>query len=174
MSTTIASISKLSIMKWYLHHPCDRVYLDPDSGITETFGCIRPVVPIRHILRIPHTAHTSVILKCARELDSLILQHSSSRDNSNCLYMLPELIKLKITAVHCEHLSTHLVTADGREDALVRRTISDDLKSRSTRSLPSRARSTFMAEDRGNSYAHIVGGRPPDDQMMSSSRSSTD
>jgi len=41
--------------------------------------------------------------------------------------MLPELTKLKITAVHCEHLSTHLVTGDGREDALVRRTISDDL-----------------------------------------------
>jgi len=34
--------------------------------------------------------------------------------------MLPELTKLKITAVHCEHLSTHLVTGDGREDALVR------------------------------------------------------
>jgi len=34
--------------------------------------------------------------------------------------MLPELTKLKITSVHCEHLSTHLVTGDGREDALVR------------------------------------------------------
>jgi len=35
--------------------------------------------------------------------------------------MLSELIKkLKITAVHCEHLSTHLVTGDGRQDALVR------------------------------------------------------
>ena len=34
--------------------------------------------------------------------------------------MVPELTKLKITAVHCEHLSTHLVTGDGREDALVR------------------------------------------------------
>ena len=34
--------------------------------------------------------------------------------------MLPELTKLKITAVHCEHLSTHLVTGDGREDVLVR------------------------------------------------------
>jgi len=31
--------------------------------------------------------------------------------------MLPEL---KITTVHCKHLSTHLVTGDGREDALVR------------------------------------------------------
>ena len=29
-------------------------------------------------------------------------------------------IKLKITTVHCEHLSTHLVTGDGQEDALVR------------------------------------------------------
>jgi len=36
------------------------------------------------------------------------------------LAMVPELTKLKITAVHCEHLSTHLVTGDGREDALVR------------------------------------------------------
>jgi len=35
--------------------------------------------------------------------------------------MLSELIKkLKITAVHCDHLSTHLVTGDGRQDALVR------------------------------------------------------
>jgi len=34
--------------------------------------------------------------------------------------MLPELTKLKITTVHCEHLSTHLVTGDGREDALIR------------------------------------------------------
>jgi len=34
--------------------------------------------------------------------------------------MLPELTKLKITAMHCDHLSTHLVTGDGREDALVR------------------------------------------------------
>jgi len=32
--------------------------------------------------------------------------------------MLPEL---KITTVHCKHLSTHLVTGDGRgEDAVVR------------------------------------------------------
>jgi len=34
--------------------------------------------------------------------------------------MLPELTKLKITTVQCKHLSTHLVTGDGREDALVR------------------------------------------------------
>jgi len=34
--------------------------------------------------------------------------------------MLPELTKLKITTVNCEHLSTHLVTGDGRVDALVR------------------------------------------------------
>ena len=34
--------------------------------------------------------------------------------------MLPELAKLKITTLHCEHLSTHLVTGDGRGDALVR------------------------------------------------------
>jgi len=34
--------------------------------------------------------------------------------------MLPELTKLKITAVHCEHPLTHLVTGDGREEALVR------------------------------------------------------
>ena len=33
--------------------------------------------------------------------------------------MLPELTKLKISAVHCEHVSTHLVTGDGRQDALV-------------------------------------------------------
>jgi len=62
---------------------------------------------------------TSVVLKCARELDSLRLQHSSSRDDSNCLSMLSELTKLKITTVYCEHLSTHLVTGDGRQDALV-------------------------------------------------------
>jgi len=52
----------------------------------------------------------SVILKCAPELDSLRLQHSTSRDDWNCLAMLPELTKLKITTVHCKHLSTHLVT----------------------------------------------------------------
>jgi len=34
--------------------------------------------------------------------------------------MLHDLTKLKITTVHCEHLSTQLVTGDGREDALVR------------------------------------------------------
>ena len=34
--------------------------------------------------------------------------------------MLLNLTKLKITTMHCEHLSTHLVTGDGREDALVR------------------------------------------------------
>jgi len=33
--------------------------------------------------------------------------------------MLPELTKLKISAVHCKHLSTHLVTGNGRQDALV-------------------------------------------------------
>jgi len=62
----------------------------------------------------------SVILKCTRELGSLRLQQSSSRDDSNCSVMLSKLTKLKITAVHCEHLSTHLVTGDGREDALIR------------------------------------------------------
>jgi len=34
--------------------------------------------------------------------------------------MLPALTKLKITTVHCEHLSTHLVTGDGRGETLVR------------------------------------------------------
>ena len=34
--------------------------------------------------------------------------------------MLSQLTKLKITAVHCKHPSTQLVTGDGREDALVR------------------------------------------------------
>jgi len=34
--------------------------------------------------------------------------------------MLPELTKLKITTMHCEHLSTHLVTADGQEDTNMR------------------------------------------------------
>jgi len=34
--------------------------------------------------------------------------------------MLSNLTKLKITTVYCKHLSTHLVTGDGREDALVR------------------------------------------------------
>ena len=173
MSTTIASISKLSIMKWYLHHPCDRVYLDPDSGITETFGCIRPVVPIRHILRIPHTAHTSVILKCTRELDSLILQHSSSRQ-----------LKLFVHVARADQAEDHsrALWASFNSPSNWRRPRGRPRqtnyqwrsKSRSTRSLPSRARSSFMAEDRGNSYAHIVGGRPPDDQIMSSSRSSTD
>jgi len=101
-----------------IHHSCDHVRrrcLEPDSGITETFGCIRPVMHTKHS---PHPV--SVILKCARELGSVRLQHSSSTDNSNCLAMLSGLTKLKITAVHCEHLSTHLVTRDGREEALVR------------------------------------------------------
>jgi len=53
-------------------------------------------------------------------MDSLRLQHSSSRHGSNCLAVLSELTKLKITTMHCEHPSTHLVTGDGREDALVR------------------------------------------------------
>jgi len=35
---------------------------------------------------------------------------------------LPELTKLKITTVHCQHLSTYLVTGDGREDVLARQT----------------------------------------------------
>jgi len=34
--------------------------------------------------------------------------------------MLSELTKLEITTMHCKHLSTHMVTGDSREDALVR------------------------------------------------------
>ena len=64
-----------------------------------------------HILHRQYT----VILEWARELDSLRLQHSSSRDDYN-----PTKLKIIITTVHCEHLSTHLVTGDGREDALIR------------------------------------------------------
>ena len=71
------------------------------------------------IFSASHTARLSIILKCAAEPDSLRSQHSSSRDESNCLAMLPELTKLQITAMHCKHPSTHLVTRDGREDALV-------------------------------------------------------
>jgi len=151
---------------------------------------------------------------------SLRLQHSSSRDDSNYLAMLPELTKLKITAVHCKHLSTHLSSSRigkrplqpiesqgfgslisnqwwayfklkflvnrisvlyvspilllgvylpsnwrrprGRPRQTWQRTISDDLKHLS---LSSSARPSFVAEDRGNSYAHAVCTPPDDDDV---------
>jgi len=81
--------------------------------------------------------------------------------------MLPELTKLKITAVHCEHLLTHLVTGDGRKDVLVRPGYQlSSSQPWSTLSLPSSTKSSFMTEDRGNSYAHIVGVPPDDDDAM--------
>jgi len=104
-----------------IQQPCDHVWcwcLECDSGIRNVWmhlnsGVYSTFSPSR-------VQPMSVILKSARELDSLRLQHSSSRDDSNCSAMLPELTKLKITTVHCEHLSTHLVTGDGRQDVLVR------------------------------------------------------
>jgi len=73
-------------------------------------------------------AHTSVILKWTRELDSLRLQHSSSRDDSNCLAMLPKLAKL-VTTVHCKHLSpaSNWRGPRGRPRQTWLPTISDDL-----------------------------------------------
>jgi len=49
--------------------------------------------------------------------------------------MLPELTKLKITTEHCEHLSTHLVTGDGREDAFVRPGTGSELSAMISKSL---------------------------------------
>jgi len=68
----------------------------------------------------PYTAHVSNSQERLRTGQPPITTLIKSRDDSNCLAMLPELTKLKVTAVHCEHLSTHLVTGDGRQDALVR------------------------------------------------------
>ena len=73
-----------------------------------------------------------------------------------------------MTAVHCEHFSTHLVTGDGREDVLVRPgyELSVMIPSTSTLvSLSSSAGSSFMAEDRGNSCVHVVGAPPDDDNV---------
>jgi len=91
---------------WQWHHR--DVWMHATSGACGTFSTSR-IQPMS----------VSIILKFDRELNSLQLWHSLSRDDSKCLVMLPKLTKLKITAVHCEHLSTHLVTGDGREDALV-------------------------------------------------------
>jgi len=96
--------------------------------------------------------------------------------------MLPELTK--ITAVHCEHLSIHLVAGDGREDALaipgyyhlsthlVAGDSREDVLARPgyqpsvttfntltvvcTRLIVKRKIVLYMAEDRGNSCAHVV------------------
>ena len=109
-------------------------------------------------------AHTSVILKWTRELDSLRLLHSSSRDDSNCLAMLPELAKLKITTVHCKHLSVQLVTGDGREYAVVRPGYELSVTISYIRTLVYiQPMSSFTAEGHVNSYADIVGGPPDDD-----------
>ena len=98
--------------------------------------------------------------------------------------MLPELTKLKITSVHCEHLSTHLVTGDDREDALVipgyyhpsthlvtgdgredvlvrpgyqpSVTIFNTLTVVCTWLIVKRKIVLYMAEDRGNSCAQVV------------------
>ena len=106
----------------FIHHLCDHVWcrcLEPDSGIVRDV-CMRSTSSAYGTFSASRIQLMSVILKSAWELGSFWLQNSSSRDDSNCLAMLPELAKLKITSVHCEHLSTHLVTGDGREDALIR------------------------------------------------------
>jgi len=74
--------------------------------------------------------------------------------------MLPELTK--ITTVHCEHLSTHLVAGDSREDALARPgyqlsvTIFNTLTVVCAWLIVKRKIVLYMAEDRGNSCAHVV------------------
>ena len=70
-----------------------------------------------------------------------------------------------MTAVRCEHFSTHLVTGDGREDVLVRAgyELSVMIPSTSTLvSLSSSAGSSFMVE---NSCVHVVGAPPDDDNV---------
>ena len=66
--------------------------------------------------------------------------------------------KLKITAVHCVHFSTHLVTGDGREDALVRpdnelsvTILNISCKLGYIQPTDCSARSFLLAEDRGDS-----------------------
>jgi len=54
-----------------------------------------------------HLHHSTVPKLNKRHANRIITGHSIK-------------VKLKITTVHCEHLSTQLVTGDGREDALVR------------------------------------------------------
>ena len=105
-----------------IHHPCDHVWcrcLEPDSGITRDV-CMRSTSSAYGTFSASRIQLMSVILKFAWELGSFWLQNSSSRDDSNCLAMLPELTKLKITSVRCEHLSTHLVTGDSWEGNLIK------------------------------------------------------
>ena len=85
----------------FIHHLCDHVWcrcLEPDSGITRDV-CMRSTSSAYGTFSASRIQLMLVILKSAWELGSFWLQNSSSRDDSNCLAMLPELTKLKITSV---------------------------------------------------------------------------
>jgi len=71
---------------------------------------------------------------CALALITTLNSHQGA-ETIQTLAMLPELTKLKITTVQCEHLSTHLVTGDGREDAFVRPGTGSELSAMISKSL---------------------------------------
>jgi len=76
--------------------------------------------------------------------------------------MLPELTKLvKITAVHCEHLSTHPVAGDGQQDALVRPGYQLSVTTLNTSTVAHiqvivERKIVLYAGRPGNSYAHML------------------
>jgi len=83
----------------------------------------------------PPLVKLPVICPCSVKTDATAgikcytsLQHSSSRDDSNCLAMLPKLAKL-VTTVHCKHLSpaSNWRRPRGRPRQTWLPTISDDL-----------------------------------------------
>ena len=83
--------------------------------------------------------------------------------------MLPRLTELKITTMHCEHLSTHLVTGDGREDALVRPgykllVMILNISTMVYTQLTVKLKIVLYDGRCGNSNAHIVGVPPDDDE----------
>jgi len=71
----------------------------------------------RHFGSQQYTAHVSNSEVCSKTGQPTIT--TLIKQSGQCGHVA-RADQLKITTVHCEHLSTHLVTGDGREDSLVR------------------------------------------------------
>ena len=119
---------------------------------------------LRHILCIPYVSSSEVCSRTGRPLITTLIKQRQ-------LKLFGYVARAEQAEDHNRVLQASLnppgkvVTGDGREDALVRpsKELSVTILNMSCQpsSLSSSARSSYMVEDRGNSYAHIVGG-PPD------------
>ena len=104
-----------------MYHPCVHVWcrcLEPESDITDTFVCIRPVVPTAHSLH-QYVSSSEVCSRTGRPpITTLIKQRQ--------LKLFGYVARAEQAEDHNRVLQASLnppgkvVTGDGREDALVR------------------------------------------------------